>query len=93
MNLTTKHIVVKGKVQGVFFRKHTKKVADELNIQGWVKNTYEGHVEIIAHGMEDAMIKLIEWCRQGPPKADVSDITVKDIIADESFKSFYIYRE
>jgi acylphosphatase len=92
MNLTTKHIIVKGKVQGVFFRKNTKQIADELNIKGWVKNTDEGHVAIIAQSDDDAIQKLIEWCRQGPTRAEVTDIIVNDAEIDESFSSFYIDR-
>jgi acylphosphatase len=93
MSQTAKHILVKGKVQGVFFRKNAKQIADELKINGWVKNTDEGDVEIIAVSDEDAIKKLIEWCRQGPPKAEVKDVIVEDTETNESFKNFYIYRE
>jgi len=93
MNLTSKHILVKGKVQGVFFRKNTKQIADELKIKGWVKNSDEGHVEIIAQADEDSIKKLIEWCRQGPPKAEVKDVIVSDAKVEEDFKTFYIDRE
>lgn len=93
MNLTTKHIIVKGKVQGVFFRKNTKQIADELHIKGRVKNTDEGHVEIIAQGDENAIKKLIEWCWQGPSKAEVNDVIVIDINNVEDLKIFNIYRE
>jgi acylphosphatase len=93
MSQITKHIIVKGKVQGVFFRKNTKQIADELHIKGWVKNTDDGDVEIIAVADEDAIKKLIEWCRQGPPKAEIKDVMVEDAEMNESLKNFYIYRE
>jgi acylphosphatase len=93
MSQITKHIIVKGKVQGVFFRKNTKQIADELHIKGWVKNTNDGDVEIIAVADEDAIKKLIEWCREGPAKAEVKDVMVEDAEMNESFKNFYIYRE
>ena len=93
MNSTTKHILVKGKVQGVFFRKYTKLKADELNVKGWVKNTDDGDVEIMAHGKEDAVEKLIEWCWQGSPNAEVVNVVASNAKLDDSLKSFYIYRE
>ncbi len=90
MNLTAKHIVVKGKVQGVFFRKNTKQIADDLNISGWVKNTDEGHVEIFAQAFEDEVEKFIHWCKQGPSKADVENVEIKDAKPDNSINHFSI---
>jgi len=90
MNLTAKHILVKGKVQGVFFRKNTRQVAETLNIAGWVKNTDEGDVEILAQSNEDTIQQFIAWCRQGPPKAEVRDVQVKDVKPDNNIKHFTI---
>ena len=90
MNLTAKHILVKGKVQGVFFRKNTKQIADDLNIAGWVKNTDDGHVVIFAQAFEDELMKFINWCKQGPPKADVENVEVRDAKPDGSIKHFSI---
>ena len=90
MNLTAKHILVKGKVQGVFFRKNTRQVAEALNITGWVKNTEEGDVEIFAQAFEEEVAQLIEWCKQGPPRAAVEDVEVKDAKPDNSIKRFSI---
>lgn len=90
MNLIAKHILVKGKVQGVFFRKNTRQFAAELNITGWVKNTDDGHVEIFAQASEDILEQLILWCKQGPPKADVEEVEIKDARPDNSIKHFAI---
>ena len=90
MNLTAKHILVKGKVQGVFFRKNTKQVAEALNVAGWIKNTEEGDVEIFAQANKDAIEKLITWCRQGPPKANVEDVEIKDAAIHKSINNFSI---
>ena len=90
MSLIAKHILVKGKVQGVFFRKHTRQVATDLKINGWVKNTDDGNVEIFAQADEDAIKDFIAWCKQGPPKADVENVEVKDIEADNSINHFSI---
>jgi len=69
-------IIVKGKVQGVFFRASTKHTADRLGIRGQVKNLPDGSVWIAAEGEPPAMEEFIAWCRQGPPLANVTDITV-----------------
>ena len=90
MNLIAKHIIVRGKVQGVFFRKNTIQVAEKLNITGWVKNTDDGDVEIFAQADDKAIEQLIAWCRQGPPKAEVDKLEIKDSIPDESIKRFSI---
>jgi acylphosphatase len=88
--MTAKHILIKGKVQGVFFRKNTKQVATDLNINGWVKNTDDGDVEILAQATEHAIEEFIHWCKQGPPKADVKGVEIKDINVDDDVKSFSI---
>ena len=90
MNLTAKHILVKGEVQGVFFRKSAKQVAEALNITGWVKNTAEGYVEIFAQASVDEVDQLVEWCKQGPPKAYVQEVEVNDAKPDSSIKHFFI---
>lgn len=76
--MISKHILVQGKVQGVFFRAGTKKKADELGIKGWVKNTDDGHVEIVATGDHDPIKTFIEWCYIGPPRARVLQVLVTD---------------
>jgi acylphosphatase len=90
MNVTTNHIVIKGKVQGVFFRKLAKQKADELNITGWVRNTDSGNVEMLAQGTDDAMSQFIEWCKEGPQKAEVSDVQVNQAWPNPSLKNFSI---
>jgi acylphosphatase len=90
MNITTKHIVVKGKVQGVFFRKHTQQKAEELNITGWVRNTNNGDVEILAQGAEDAVAQFIQWCKDGSPKAEVSKVEVDHAWSNPNLKDFSI---
>jgi acylphosphatase len=93
MNLTTKHIIVSGKVQGVFFRKHTKQKAMELKIHGWVKNTRDGKVEIFAQGNEENLNTFIDWCKQGPTKAIVENIQVTEKETNNNLKGFSILHE
>lgn len=84
-------IRVFGKVQGVFYRASTLKVASELGISGWVRNEDDGSVLISAEAEEDQLSKLIEWCKQGPDHAIVSkvDINERDL---ENYSSFRIVR-
>jgi acylphosphatase len=93
MNLTTKHIIISGKVQGVFFRKNTKQKAVELKINGWVKNTPDDRVEIFAQGNKEDLNTFINWCKQGPPKAIVENIQVTEKEADDNLKGFSILYE
>ena len=84
------HIIVYGRVQGVWFRAGTKEKADELDLLGWVKNRPEGTVEIHAEGEKPQLEKFIVWCRKGTPTADVTSLDIDEVMAQE-FKSFDIY--
>ena len=68
------HIVIRGKVQGVFFRSGTKSVAHDLRLGGWVRNCGDGTVEIYAEGKEERLKRFIKWCNKGPPAASVTSI-------------------
>ncbi|MDB5200262.1 MAG: acylphosphatase [Chitinophagaceae bacterium] len=84
--MPTIHLLVKGDVQGVFYRATAKKVADKFNITGWVKNTKDGDVEVIATGGEEQLQQFINWCKKGPEKAQVTDVIVShksEIIFDD----------
>ena len=93
MNLVARHIIVSGRVQGVFFRKNTKQKAAELNVDGWVKNTYDEKVEIFAQGNEENLNKFIDWCKQGPPKSTVENIQVTEEHTVNNLKGFSILYE
>jgi len=71
------HIFVSGTVQGVFYRHNTRKKAKELRIKGWVRNLYNGRVEVTAEGEEEDLKKFIEWCKKGPELAFVENIEVE----------------
>lgn len=87
--MITKQIIVTGKVQGVFFRKYTLQKAEALGITGHVENVNDGTVNIIATGTAAELQQLINWCRQGPPKAQVTQVKDYDT-AFESFDKFVI---
>ena len=89
--MPTAHILIKGKVQGVFFRATAKEMAQALDLKGWVKNTREGAVEAVATGSENALHQFIEWCKKGPSKAIVSSVNVTSL-AEKPFDSFSVIR-
>lgn len=89
--MQTVKLLIKGKVQGVFYRASAKEIAKKLTITGWIKNTKEGNVESVASGSEDAIRQFILWCRQGPPEAIVAEVIVieKD---SQLFKKFSVVK-
>lgn len=64
-NLKQLHIFITGRVQGVFFRDNTKRVAENLNLKGFAKNLQDGRVEIVAQGEDHNLRKLLDWCYRG----------------------------
>ncbi len=69
-------VVISGRVQGVFFRAETKRTADALSVNGWVRNLADGRVEAVFEGSDEALQSILRWCRKGPPQARVDDIAV-----------------
>ena len=90
--MPTIHLLIQGKVQGVFYRASAKEVALALSLTGWVRNTDEGHVEAIASGTDSALQKFVDWCNKGPEKAIVTNVQVTQM-EEETFKSFQIRRD
>jgi len=76
------HIYVEGYVQGVGFRYFVVREAGRLNITGWVRNLYDGRVEIVAEGEEDDIDSFIGVVRRGPPAARVDDVKVEKVSID-----------
>jgi len=74
--MRTVHLLIKGKVQGVFYRASAKEKADELGITGWVKNTPAGFVEALACGDDNDVQQFVEWCKKGPSNAVVDDVVI-----------------
>jgi len=70
------HVVVSGRVQGVFFRSETQDEAHRQNVTGWVRNLPDGRVEAVLEGEKDRVDSLIEFCRRGPPGARVTRLEV-----------------
>lgn len=90
-NLRSVHLLVKGKVQGVFFRATAQEMAELLQLKGWVKNTPAGEVEIMAYGERERVQKFIDWCKKGPPRAVVTKVQVSEM-EEYSYDSFQVVR-
>lgn len=89
--MATIHLLIKGKVQGVFYRSTARKIAGKLNLAGWIKNTKDGNVEAIATGDQEQLQEFINWCKKGTEKAEVEDIIITQE-TETPFKGFEIVR-
>ena len=87
---TNVNVIISGRVQGVWFRASTKQKAEQLGLTGWVRNTLDGNVEAIFEGEEDLVKKMIEWCRHGPPSAQVENVEIKNQDPTNGFDNFFI---
>ncbi|WP_147822260.1 acylphosphatase [Salidesulfovibrio onnuriiensis] len=84
------HAIVKGKVQGVWFRAWTLDVARDLGLKGWVRNMPEGHVETLAQGDQETLDRFLESLRDGPPLARVVEIDTNWGSVEENFTNFSV---
>ncbi|MCL4781244.1 MAG: acylphosphatase [Gammaproteobacteria bacterium] len=82
-SLICRRFLVSGKVQGVFFRASTARVAEQLQLRGWAKNLPDGRVDVLALGSLAAVERLAEWLRQGPPRARVDAVEMSELAADD----------
>jgi acylphosphatase len=71
-----RRVVVRGDVQGVFFRDSARREAEARGVAGWVTNRPDGAVEAVFEGDPDDVAALVEFCRRGPRRADVRDVDV-----------------
>ncbi len=83
-------IIVSGKVQGVFFRASTRDQASTLGIAGFVRNLYDGRVEIVAQGKPEQLDNFVAWCAQGPPGADVTDCNIAEYTSPNAYRDFEV---
>ena len=72
--MVTRRLVIRGRVQGVFYRESMRQEAVRLGITGWVCNRLDGGVEAMVHGPEKAVDAITAWCRLGPPDAHVASL-------------------
>ncbi len=83
--------IVSGRVQGVFYRDSCQQMARRLGVRGSVRNRHDGAVEVVAEGARDAVDALLAWCREGPPRAQVTGLAITDEppIGETSFRVAY----
>lgn len=85
----TIQIEITGKVQGVFYRATAKKIADKLQVKGWIRNMENGNVEAVVSGENEMISEFTEWCKKGPAAAVVHNVVIKKCI-DSNFNDFSI---
>lgn len=76
-------IVIRGRVQGVGFRAWTEMMAAEQGVEGWVRNRRDGSVEAVFAGAEEAVLAMVDLCRDGPPGARVEAIDQREAGSEE----------
>lgn len=73
-----RHLIVRGRVQGVFYRASTRDEARRRAVAGWVRNLDDGAVEAWLEGDAEAVDALIAWMRRGPARARVTDLDINE---------------
>jgi acylphosphatase len=86
------HLHINGRVQGVGFRYAALAEAQRLGVHGWVRNTDDGGVELLADGGEPCLRRLVTWCHAGPPGARVDTVEQNWLLATGEFTDFRIRR-
>jgi len=71
------HVVISGRVQGVWFRASTVEQARRAGVSGWVRNRPDGAVEAVVEGPRQAVMQVVGWCYRGPGAAQVTSVDVK----------------
>jgi len=84
------HVIISGRVQGVWFRADTKQKAEQLGITGWVRNTFDGNVEAVFEGDEENIKEMLDWCHHGPPSAEVENVEIEKQTSSNGFDGFSI---
>tara|TARA_A100001015_G_C15028340_1_gene731766 strand:- start:374 stop:658 length:285 start_codon:yes stop_codon:yes gene_type:complete len=90
INIIEYFILIKGNVQGVFFRKYAQDKAKKLNITGWVKNLETSDVEMCIQGTQNQCEAMIKWCHKGSPYSHVSRVLPKKRTIKNHYKEYKI---
>ena len=84
------HVYVSGRVQGVFFRDAACQKAQELGLNGWVRNLPDGRVEALFEGPSEGVRQAVEWCKSGTPEAGVEKVDADFEAARGDLESFEV---
>lgn len=71
------HVVLSGRVQGVYYRQNTIKQAQRLGLSGWIRNLNDGKVEAVFEGEKENVEKIVNWAKKGPFFARVSSLKIE----------------
>ena len=88
--MKTVHVIIAGKVQGVFFRDYTLQKAQELGVSGWVRNLPNGSVEAVISGRTDLVDGMIAWFYSGSPLSLVTDVELDEVQPTQPHVDFKI---
>lgn len=83
-------LTISGRVQGVFYRASALEAAQRFGVTGYVRNRRDGQVEVVAEGDEASLQALMDWCRKGPPSAQVVAVDCVKENATGKFPDFDI---
>ena len=81
-----KHLLIRGRVQGVGFRDAMRWEAERLGVTGWVRNRRDGTVEAVVAGSAESVAAVVQWAHRGPPAAKVTEVVIAEI--DGAFATF-----
>ena len=84
------HVIISGRVQGVFFRASTQEKAVSLGIKGWVRNNDDGSVEAVFQGSETTINTMLNWCHSGSSSSRVDSIKTTELNDDTLYTGFEI---
>ena len=84
------HVIIEGRVQGVFFRAETQRAAEQIGVRGWVRNNSDGNVEAVFEGSAQLVNQAVEWCWKGSPMSHVTDVRVAWEEPTQEYQSFAI---
>jgi acylphosphatase len=86
----TIHVIVEGRVQGVYFRDYTERQALQLNLSGWVRNKRDGSVEAMLQGADSDVTSMLDWFWQGSPRSKVANVRTREALSEEHYTTFEI---
>lgn len=84
------HLIIRGRVQGVFFRSSAQELGQALGLTGWVRNRADESVELVAEGPAEKLALVLNWSRRGPAGAAVESIEQIQERETGEFASFYV---
>lgn len=76
--IARRHVWLSGRVQGVWFRESTRRIAEDLGVSGWIRNLPDGRVEAVFEGEQAQVARAVAFVSQGPPRARVARVEVRE---------------